>query len=114
MLLLHRGIQAIKIRELGDIPLNRGHVLADLSHCCIQFALTATGDVDVGALCDEAPGRGQADTAAATRDDRDFSFKLCHDFSPLESISSRKGPKAVVWTIPSHRRAHVLSGTTIS
>jgi len=50
MLLLHRGIQAIKIRELGDIPLNRGHVLADLSYGCIQFALTATGDVDVRAL----------------------------------------------------------------
>src|SRR5216684_8404968 len=80
MLLLHRGIQAIKIRELGDIPLNRGHVLADLSYGCIQFAFTATGDVDVRTLCDEAPGRGQADAAAATRDDRDFSFKFCHDF----------------------------------
>src|SRR6266436_5726962 len=34
-------------------------------------------------------------------------------FSPLESLSSRKGPKAVVWTIPSNRRAHALSGTTI-
>ncbi len=50
VLLLHRGIQAIKVRETGDIPLNRGHILADLSYCCIQFALTATGDVDVRAL----------------------------------------------------------------
>src|SRR5437016_12296913 len=83
MLLLHRGIQVIKIRELGDIPLNRGHVLADLSYGCIQFALTATGDVDVRTLCDEAPGRGQADATAATRDDRDFSFKFGQDVSPL-------------------------------
>ena len=50
MLLLHRGIQAIKIREVRDIPLNRGDVLPDLSYGCIQFALPATGDVDVRAL----------------------------------------------------------------
>src|SRR5258708_19889838 len=83
MLLLHRGIQAIKIRELGDIPLNRGHVLADLSYGCIQFALTATGDVDVRTLCDEAPGLGHADATAATRVDRAFSFKFFQAVSPL-------------------------------
>ncbi len=83
MLLLHRGIQAIKICELGDIPLNRGHVLADLPYGGIQFALTATGDVDIRALCDEAPGRGQADAEARTRDDRDFPFKFGQDVSPL-------------------------------
>ena len=50
MLPLHRGIEAIQIRELGDIPLDRGHALADLPYGCIQFALTATDDVDIRAL----------------------------------------------------------------
>jgi hypothetical protein len=88
MLLLHRGIQAIKIREPGDITLNRGDVLPDLSYGGIQFALPATGNVDIRAFGDEAPGRGQADAAAATRDDSDFSFKFGQDVSPpMESIS---------------------------
>src|SRR5258708_6215618 len=34
-------------------------------------------------------------------------------FSPLENISSHKGPLAGGWTIPSNRRAHAFSGTSL-
>ena len=40
-------------------------MLADLPDRLIEFRLAASGDEDVGALGDEAPGRGQADAAVA-------------------------------------------------
>src|SRR5215471_2999551 len=87
MLLLHGGVQPIKIREVRDIPLHPGDMVADLPYCGIQFTLTATGDVNIGALCDEALGRGEANTAATTCNDGDFSFQFVHVASPILTVS---------------------------
>jgi hypothetical protein len=49
-------------------------VLAALLYRCIEFRMPAAGDEDVGAFGDEPAGRGQADAAVASGDDRDFAF----------------------------------------
>ena len=66
MLLLHDGVQPIQIRKVRDIPLHPGDMVANLLDCCIQFTLTATSDIDIGALRNEALCRGETYAAAAT------------------------------------------------
>ena len=74
LLLLHNRVQPIKIREIRDIALNPCDVLADLLHRRIEFALTATGDKNICALCDESLCRGETDTAIPAGDDCNFSL----------------------------------------
>jgi hypothetical protein len=62
--------------------LHAGGVLADLPDRFIELRLSAAGDEDVGALGDEAPGGGQADTAVAPGDDRDFPFQVLRHGTP--------------------------------
>src|SRR6516225_6467063 len=84
LLLLHRGEQPVEVREVRYVALHPGDVPADLRPRCIEFRLAASGDEDVGALGDEAPGGGQADAAVAPSDDRDFPFQfLRHGTPPL-------------------------------
>jgi hypothetical protein len=58
LLLLHRGEQPVEVREVRDVALHAGDVPADLRYRCIELRLPASGDEDVGALGDEAPGGG--------------------------------------------------------
>src|SRR5262249_46384089 len=84
LLPLHRGEQPVEVRKVRDVALHAGDVLADLCYRFIEFRLAASGDEDVGALGDEAPGGGQADAAVAPGDDRDFPFQfLRHGITPL-------------------------------
>jgi hypothetical protein len=63
-------------------------VFADLLDCCIDFALAATGDENVGTLVDEPLCCGEAYAAASSCDDCDFSFKLFHDlFTHVDVLS---------------------------
>jgi hypothetical protein len=63
---------------MGDITLNTGDVLPDLLYCGIQFALMATGDIDVCPFCDKKLCGGEADARASACDDSNFSGKLVH------------------------------------
>src|SRR2546422_394410 len=74
----YRRIETVQVRELRDVPLHAGGLLADLPHRDIQLALTATGDEDVRAFLREPARGGEADAAVPTRDDRDFPFESIH------------------------------------
>ena len=50
MVLFNSGIEMSEVCEIGDITLNTCDVLSDLLDCCIKFALSATGDIDVRAF----------------------------------------------------------------
>src|SRR5215469_6049106 len=50
MMLFNSGIETLEVCELGDITLNTSDILPDLLYCCIQFALTATGDIHMRAF----------------------------------------------------------------
>src|SRR5258706_14622123 len=51
-----------------------------ISGCSFQSRLAASGDVNVGALCNEALGRSQADATGTARNKRNFVFEfLAHD-----------------------------------
>src|SRR5713226_2421447 len=71
----HRRVQSIQIREIGNVPLDAADVLADLAHRGVELGVTATGDEDVRAFRDEPLCSGEADSAVASGDDRDFSFQ---------------------------------------
>src|SRR5262249_37557475 len=74
----------VEVREVGDVALHAGDVLADLPDRFIELRLAASGDEDVGAFGDEPPGRGQADAAVAPGNDRDLTFQsLRHGTPPL-------------------------------
>src|ERR1700730_6496790 len=73
-------VQAVKIGRLGRVCLHGGHTATDLAGCSVQSRLAASGDVSVGALCDEALGRSQADATGTARNKRNFIFEfLAHD-----------------------------------
>src|SRR6266481_8490261 len=78
LLLLHRRVQSIQIREIGDVPLDAADVLADLAHRRVELGLTAPGDEDVRAFRGEPSCGGEADSAVAPGDDGDLAFELCH------------------------------------
>src|SRR5215472_1971682 len=71
-----RDSAASTILHAGDVP-------ADLRYRIIEFRLPASGDEDVGALGDEAPGGGQADAAVAPGNDRDLTFQFLRHRTPL-------------------------------
>jgi hypothetical protein len=50
-------------------------VFADLLDCCIEFALAAAGDENVGTLVDEPLCSGKAYPAASSSDYCNFSFE---------------------------------------
>src|SRR5439155_18718511 len=79
LLLLHRCVQAIEVREIGDVAPNAGSPLAELHHPALELGLAPAGDEDVGALVGEPLCGGEADAAAATRDDGDFPFESIHE-----------------------------------
>jgi len=66
----------IEIVKLHHVVLHSGNIFADLFCRCGQLRLTASSDEDVGAFFDKFLGRGKADTAIATCDERNFSYKL--------------------------------------
>jgi hypothetical protein len=75
-LTLHCFVKAVEIGQVRDIALNGCYVLADFGYSRIQFALPAAGDKDIRSFGDELPGSRQADAAAASGYDCDFSFQL--------------------------------------
>ena len=79
-LLLHRGLQPIKICEIWDVTLNTGDVFADLLDSCLKFALAEIVDKNVRTLCDESLCHGEAYAIVSTGDDCNFSIKVFHDF----------------------------------
>src|SRR5262249_32784538 len=90
LLLLDGGEQPVEVREVRDVALHAGGVLADLPDRLIEFGLAASGDEDVGTLGDEPPGRGQANAAVAPGDDRDFAFQFPrHGTPPLPVRAAR-------------------------
>src|SRR6266481_3742287 len=76
--LLDRRIQPVEVRKVRYVALNSGDVLADQLDGLIEFALTATGDEDLGTLCDKALRGGEADAAVASGYDCYFPFELPH------------------------------------
>src|SRR6266481_2041471 len=75
LFLLHHGVQAIEVGELRDVALDGGGVRADLPRRHVELGLTAPGDEDVSALLGEPLGGGEADSAIAPGDDRDFPLQ---------------------------------------
>jgi len=54
LLLLHRRVQPVKIREVGHIALHPGDMVADQFHGGIKLGLTPASDEDIRAFCDES------------------------------------------------------------
>src|SRR5262249_38939749 len=82
LLPLHCGEQPVEVREVGDVARHAGDVLADFPDRFIEFRLAASGDVDVGALGDELPGRGQADSAVGPGNDGALTFQFLRPGTP--------------------------------
>src|SRR5215468_1111580 len=78
LLALNLGEQAIEIVKVRHVSLDAGHISPDLLHRRGQLGLTAPRDEDVGAFAHKPLRRGKANAAIATRNERDFSFKLAH------------------------------------
>jgi hypothetical protein len=74
MLLLHGGIQTIKVCKIRNIPLHPGCVFANLLDSSIQFWLPATSNIDIRTFRNETFRSGEANTAVTTCDDGNFSF----------------------------------------
>src|SRR5262249_2333073 len=84
LLPLDAGEQPVEVREVRDVALHAGDVLADLPDRFVKLRLSAAGDEDVGAFRDEPVGGGQADAAVASGDDGDFPFHVpTHGTPPL-------------------------------
>src|SRR5262249_5961860 len=81
----------VEVREVRDVALHAGDVPADLPDRLIELRLAASGDEDVGALGDEAPGGGQADAAAAPGDDRDLTFQFLRHRTPPLPVRTVRG-----------------------
>ena len=60
-LLFHNRIKPVQIREIGCVALDAGHILANLFHCRVQFALATAGYKDVSSFAHEALSRCEAD-----------------------------------------------------
>jgi hypothetical protein len=84
--MMYSGEQAIEIVKVRHVSLDAGHISSDHLDRRGQLGLTALRDEDVGAFAHKPLRRGKANTAIATRNERDFSFKLSHVTSPLEFV----------------------------
>src|ERR1700688_686208 len=77
-------VKTIKVRQLGDVPLNSRNVGADRLHGLVEFLLAAAGDEDIGTLFGEKLCRSQSNPFCAAGDDSDLAFELFgHCLSPL-------------------------------
>src|SRR5262245_65918353 len=72
--------ETIKIAEVRHVSLYVGHISSDLLDRRRQLRMTAPRDEDVRAFVHKMLGSRKANAAAATRNERDFSFKLAHVF----------------------------------
>ena len=73
LLLANRRIEAVEIREIGNVALDAGDACADLLHGGVERGLAPTGDEDVCAFGDEAFRGREADAAAPPGNESDFS-----------------------------------------
>src|ERR1035438_5372967 len=82
MLLFHDGIEPVQIFQARHVAHDRRKVFLDEGCRPLQLFLLSPSDHDVRTFFHEALGCGKANTARSTRDDRNFSFKLSHNYSP--------------------------------
>src|SRR5262245_2974417 len=75
--------QTIKIVKLRHITWHGRDIASNVLRHGGQFLLAAAGNENVRTLGDELLCSGQTDTAAATSNERNFSFELTHAFTPL-------------------------------
>src|ERR1700680_3023898 len=77
-------VKAIKVGQLGNVPLNSGNVGANCLHGLVEFFLAAARDEDIGALFDEKFCRSQPNPFCAAGDDGGLAFEFFgHCLSPL-------------------------------
>jgi len=86
LLLLHRRVQAIEIREVRDVALNAGGLSPYLLHGRIELVLPAARDEHVGALRGKPARRGEANPAVASGYHRDLSFQPLHRHCPSRLV----------------------------
>ena len=72
-LLFDRLIQAVEVVQVGDIALDRGHVLPDQRLRLVQLGLSWAGDKDIRAFGDKPLCGRQTDAAAAAGDQCHFA-----------------------------------------
>src|SRR3981081_3682881 len=86
-------VQAVKIGRLGRLCFHGGPTATDLAGCSVQSRLSAAGEVNGGALCNEALGRSQADATGTARNKRNFVFEfLAHDVLLWSDAPRTAGP----------------------
>src|SRR5204862_5565118 len=69
-------VDAVEIREIGAIALNRCGIAADRGDCLIQLELTSASNKYARVFSSKAFGNAKADAGAAARHERDFACEL--------------------------------------
>ena len=66
-------VETVDIGRRGDVSPDGCNTSADFGHGLVEFGRSATDDEDICAFIDESLGYGESDSAAASRDDGDFT-----------------------------------------
>jgi hypothetical protein len=73
-LLLHSRVKPIQIREIRGVALDASHILPNLFHRCVEFALPPASDEYMSSFANEELSGSEPDARTASGDDCHFTL----------------------------------------